>query len=220
MIKVSPFRYADAVSVSNVSVSNGLIRLDVALLRADRPAAIALMAGAVPINYTRVVVNQTHPLTTNDRSIIENVVIGGGRIAYALDDKPTVKCAKSGKTLCVLPPLDNDNVAEQPQMRRLPLAEFLLELDPGHISDLASLLPEAVKFYQRHGKDRFIDAVYQSFLKRRPEPGMPEQKHFEEENLSESLYHFMVEVFNSDEARQFYIRRIPGPNSSDFLFRI
>ncbi|WP_039733038.1 hypothetical protein, partial [Komagataeibacter intermedius] len=66
----------------------------------------------------------------------------------------------------------------------------------------------------------FIDAVYHMFLKRGPAPGFEQKRTFDEKNLPRSLRRFLNDVYDSKEARKFWIRRIPGPASEEFPFRL
>lgn len=219
MTAINPYKYTEATSVRDVIIDNDVIRLTTCFLIPNKPVALSLFSGSVPISYVRVMSDPIFSSTIADGKFYGRAVISGVPLAYGLDDTPTVCCAKSGKILFRFPIQKNETPFGKNAPKMVSVSDLILELDSCKLSSIEDLLPYAVQFYLKKGKSLFIDNTYQMLLRRRPEPGLSQRKVIDENNLSEALLHFMKETYESDEAQQYYIRRIPGPMSDDFLFR-
>ncbi|WP_010515984.1 hypothetical protein [Komagataeibacter oboediens] len=220
MMTVNPFKYAAVAAVRDMSIDGDVMTLTVCFETPDKPVALALFAGDVPISYVRVVCDPAVSSTVADGKSYGRAVISGIRTAYGLNDTPVLQCARSGRTLFTLPVPHDETMSAKPPVRHMSVSDLVLELDPGHLSSIDDLVPYAVEFYKEKGKNCFIDTVYHMFLKRGPAAGFEQKRTFDEKNLPRSLRRFLNDVYDSKEARKFWIRRIPGPASDDFSFRL
>lgn len=220
MSVINVFKYGVASALRELEISGDMITVSVLMEHAEKPVALALIADDVPITYVRVMSNPGLALYEPDGKIYGKAVVSGVRLAYSLSDTPRLECARSGKVLAVLPQIRALSESPNQTARQVSVRDLILELDNTHVCSMGELGPYAVKYYRCAGKARFIDAVYQMFLKRRPEDGVALAKSFNEEMLEQSLVEYMQETYDSGEAKKLYINRIPGPCSVDFKFRI
>lgn len=223
MMNVNKFKYTEAKKLSDCVVYDNHIEATVCFLNKNKPLSLALFAGSVPISYIKAFSDPVISASIADGQSYSRIILTGIREAYGLHDRPTIQCALSGNKLFQLPLIQEENTTEikvNNENNQISILDLVLELDQGRLSNIEDILPYAINFYNEKGKNSFIESVYQMFLKRHPEPNVYQSTNFDENNISRSLLDFIIQTYESEEARRFYIRRIPGPNSDDFLFRL
>lgn len=220
MISVNPFKYGDALAIDDMTVDGDTVSGLVQIKEVRKPVAIALFADDVPIYFARAIKSTGHSLAAGGGRVVGQFTLRGLRTAYGIADTISLKCGRSGKRLYQFPKSYHETIISPPEIRYVSVSELVQELDTTRVNCLDEIMPAVIEFYRRHGRRRFIEAVYLMFLKRMPESHICEEKLFDETELSNSLLSYMREVCESDEARRQVLGGIPGPTSEAFTFNV
>lgn len=145
--------------------------------------------------------------------------IPGLRQAFAVGDTVRLSCGVSGDTLAEIPFEDTLFQSVKVTPRTLTVMDLTRLVRGGDLcADVDDLTPFAVAHYQKHGARAFIEATYQTLLRRWPDQAAPGLGEVDGETIELVTAIYLRKMIDSDEFQKAWSAEIPGPYHDAFRF--
>jgi len=215
MLEISSIKYSPIIRVSSVEITDNSLTGDALLKDCDRVGCIILYADDIPIYASKVTPNL---LDNNTETNKGSFTIHRVRDAYAIGDHVYLKCAVGNRTLYVFNK-KQDFVPNQRKEKVLCTVEELLNnLNETYVSDMDEIGDYAWKYFREHGPRKLVDATYRMFLRRDPEEDAYKHLNVSEDHPRESIVHYLMTIYMSEEASRSGFRLIPTLGHEYFNF--
>lgn len=185
--------------------------------RGDPPCLLTLTADDRPIMHACATRHSASAQAAGFRSGWCGFEIPGVAQAFAIGDRVALKCGVSGEVLAEVPLsadlLDGAEVSTE----TLSVNQLLLLAQRDQTCDDVTLLqPFALAHLRRHGPKVFVEAAYQTFLKRWPDAGADFE--LEGETEDEKVENYLNKMVGSEEYAGKWRGVFPGPFYPSFRF--
>jgi hypothetical protein len=145
--------------------------------------------------------------------------IAGLRQAFAIGDTVRLSCGVTGETLAEIPFDASLFEAVTVTSRTLSVGDLTRLVRSGEMcADVDDLVPFAVSHYQHHGARAFVEASYQTLLRRWPDATAPGVGDVDSESLELAVAIYLRSMADSDEFQNQWSAELPGPYHDAFRF--
>lgn len=183
------------------------------------PCLIRLSSDDTPIAFGRATRLNPAAETRGLRQGWCGFEIAGLRQAFAVGDDVRLSCGVSGETLAQLP-FDPGLFSPEGSAPRTLTTLDLTRLARGGemCASVGDLMPFALAHYRTFGERAFIEASYQTLLRRWPESSAPGCGDADSGNLEMVVAAWLYSLADSDEFLNLWAAEIPGPFHQAFRY--
>lgn len=183
------------------------------------PCLIRLSSDDASIAFTRATRHDEAAATRGLRHGWCGFEIPGLRQAFAVGDTVRLSCGVSGDVLANIPFDETLFQAFKVPSHTLSVVDLIRLVSGGDLcADVDDLLPFAVAHHQKHGARAFIEATYQTLLRRWPDQDAPGLGETDGGTLELAAAVYLRKMIDSDEFQKVWSAQIPGPYHDDFRY--
>lgn len=183
------------------------------------PCLIKLSSDDTPIAFGRATRLNRGAATRGLRQGWCGFELAGLRQAFAVGDDVRLTCGVSGETLAQLPYSPSLFPPEPVTTRTLSTTDLTRLARSGEMcADVDDLVPFATAHYQSFGSRAFVEASYQTLLRRWPDNSAMGVEDADGEALEMAVTMYLRGIADSDEFQNLWVAEIPGPFHQAFRY--